>query len=323
MTGDQFLALFNGILIPSIGYGTWRAPDAEIGQALNLALEAGYRHIDCAPVYLNEKAIGNVLKQWIDSGKLKREDLFITTKLPDYGNRPESVEKYLNKSLTDLNLSYVDLYLIHVPFAFPESSELTPLRHPNGDFVVDTTTDHVAVWKELEKFVGAGLIKSIGISNFNKRQVQRILDNATIRPASLQIELHPYLQQHELVDFCKANNIVVTAYSPLGSGGIGKLHKQNGKDGDIPELLEIPEVVAIASRLGKSPAQILLKWIIKRGVAAIPKSTNANRLRENISLFDFDLTDDDMETIKKLDRGIRIVSFDFFQGVKEHPEYPF
>jgi len=318
-----FLTFYNGIKMPAIGYGTWRAPDAEIERALNLALEAGYRHIDCAPVYLNEPAIGKVLKEWIDAGKVKRDDLFITTKLPDFGNRAESVEKYLNKSLSDLNLSYIDLYLIHTPFGFPESPDGQMLRHPNGDVVLDLTTDHVAVWKKFEEYVGAGLIKSIGISNFNQSQIQRILDNATIRPASLQVEVHVYLQQHELVDFCKANNIVVTAYSPLGSRGIAALYQQFGKERQVPDLLDIPEVNAIATRLNKSPAQILLKWLNKRGIAAIPKSTNAERLRQNLSIFDFDLTEDDMETMKKLDKGIRICTFDFFQGVEKHPEFPF
>ncbi|XP_055319061.1 aldo-keto reductase family 1 member A1 [Sitodiplosis mosellana] len=324
MANVEFLTFNNGIKMPAIGYGTWRAPDEEIERALNLALEAGYRHIDCAPVYLNEKAIGKVLKEWIDAGKVKREDLFITTKLPDFGNRPESVEKNLKKSLADLNLSYVDLYLMHTPFGFPEPTDGQLAFHPNGDVVLDLTTDHVAIWKKLEEFVGAGLIKSIGISNFNQRQVQRILDNATIKPASLQIELHVYFQQNELVEFCKANNIIVTAYSPLGSKGIAEfLSKITGKQRNVPDLLEIPEVKAIATRLGKTPAQILLKWIVKRGVAAIPKSTNAGRLRENLALFDFDLTTEDMETIKGLDKGIRICTFDFFQGVDKHPEFPF
>jgi len=323
MANVEFYTFNNGIKMPAIGYGTWRAPDEEIERALNLALDAGYRHIDCAPVYLNEKAVGKVLKEWIDAGKVKREDLFITTKLPDHGNRPESVEKNLKKSLADLNLAYIDLYLIHVPFGFPESTDGQPLREPNGDLVLDLATDHVAVWKKFEEFVGAGLIKSIGISNFNKRQVQRILDNATIKPVSLQVELHVYFQQNELVDFCKANNIIVTAYSPLGSKGIADLYKQSGKERDIPELLDIPEVKSIATRLGKTPAQILLKWIVKRGVAAIPKSTNANRLQQNLSIFDFDLTDGDMETMKGLNRDIRICTFDFFQGVEKHPEFPF
>lgn len=175
--------------------------------------------------------------------------------------------------------------------------------------------------------------------------MQRILDNATIKPASLQIELHVYFQQNELVEFCKANNIVVTAYSPLGSKGIGEfLKKISGKEWvlrmndllikyylrtsvfilfsfvrrffsrNVPDLLEIPEVKAIATRLAKTPAQILLKWIVKRGVAAIPKSTNAERLRQNLALFDFDLTADDMQTMKSLDKGIRICTFDFFPG---------
>lgn len=171
------------------------------------------------------------------------------------------------------------------------------------------------------------------------------MDNATIQPVSLQIELHAYLQQTELVEFCKTKNIIVTAYSPLGSKGIGNFFKSIGQEYEfkwefkwiyseiwskhflfsssfyrrtVPELLDIPEINAIATRLGKTPAQILLKWIVQRGIVAIPKSTNATRLRQNLELFDFDLTDADMETIKGLNKDIRIVNFDFFQGYEYH-----
>lgn len=156
------------------------------------------------------------MKDWLDSGKVKREELFICTKLPVYGNRPSTVEKYLKKSLADLELTYVDMYLIHVPFTLEE-----PPTGSNLEF----DTDHVAIWHKMEEMVSKGLAKSIGISNFNKKQIQRILDNATIKPANLQIELHIYLQQNELVELCKKNNIIITAYSPLGSKGIEAFRK--------------------------------------------------------------------------------------------------
>ena len=139
------LTFSNGFKMPALGYGTWRAPDDEVEKALNAALEAGYRHIDCAPVYLNEKTIGKVLKEWIDSGKVRRDELFIVTKLPPHGNRASTVEKYLKESLADLQLDYIDLYHIHVPFTVPE---VVPFEmNENGELVLETTTDHVAVWK--------------------------------------------------------------------------------------------------------------------------------------------------------------------------------
>ncbi|KAK9875407.1 hypothetical protein WA026_007801 [Henosepilachna vigintioctopunctata] len=208
------LTLNNGKTIPSIGYGTSKVDGLEA--ALNSALEAGYRHIDTATRYQNEKIIGNVTKKWITEGKLKREDLFLTTKLPFSGNRPEDVSKYLKQSLENLQTDYVDLYLIHSPIGCKEVEEIKP-GYMCDDNSLDLTTDHIAIWKEMEKHVDAGLAKAIGLSNFNQTQIERILKNSRIKPSSLQVELHAYFQQNELVDFCKANGILVTAYAPLGS----------------------------------------------------------------------------------------------------------
>jgi alcohol dehydrogenase (NADP+) len=321
MACKKFLTLNNGFSMPALGIGTWRAPDHEMESALDEALKAGYRHIDAAPVYMNEKAIGRVLKKWLDSSKVKREDLFITTKLPPPGNRASCVEKCLRQSLEDLQISYVDMYLIHTPFGVPETDGDFK-RHANGDIVLDLETNHVETWKKMEDMVNAGLIKSIGVSNFNKNQIQRILDNSTIKPSNVQVENHIYFQQDDLINFCKANNIVVTAYSPLASKGIEMLDKMAGLERHIPNILEDTEVIRIANRLGKTPAQICLKWILERGVAAIPKSTNPTRLRQNLDLFDFSLTLEDMLILKGLDKGIRVCNFGFFKGISQHPEFP-
>lgn len=178
-------------------------------------------------MYLNEPAVGRVLRRWLDSNRVKREDLYVVTKLPPTCNRATDVEKMLTTSLASLQLDYVDMYLIHTPFGLPQTSG-DVLRHENGDVVLDVDTNHAETWKKLEQMVAKGLTKSIGVSNFNKAQLERLLQNATIKPANLQIELHIYLQQHELVDFCKSNGIVVTAYSPLGSKGIDALDKSAG-----------------------------------------------------------------------------------------------
>lgn len=291
---------------------------------MNEALKVGYRHIDTAPVYLNEKAIGNVLSKWFSSGKIKRSDLFITTKLPPPGaDRPDLVELTLRKSLADLQLDYVDLYLIHTPFTvvLQENGEFK--RYEDGTIVVDPSTDHVALWKEMEGLVAKGLTKSIGISNFTVKQIEKIRQNCTIQPAVLQIEYHVYLQQPQLIDYCKSANIAVTAYSPLGSKGVGSINKMAGVERELPDLFEVPEVKQIARNHNKSAAQVLLRWIVQKGISVIPKSTNTKRMRENKEIFDFNLTAEEIEQLNNLDANVRVVDFSFFKGVEKHPEFPF
>ncbi|XP_071453618.1 1,5-anhydro-D-fructose reductase [Hetaerina americana] len=315
------LDLTEGVKIPALGFGTWQSSDEELEKAIDCALKAGYRHIDTAYAYENEKALGRVLKKWIDSGKIKREDLFIVTKLPEIGNRPSGVVKYLQRSLDYLQLSYVDLYLVHTPFGYYERGEdLHPMTE-EGVIDIDVSTDHNAIWKAMEDQVLAGKARSIGISNFNEKQIERIWNSAErIKPSMLQVELHLYFQQKDLVNFCHAKNIKVCAYSPLGSRGSSQLL---GKE--LPDVLNNEVVKEIAEKHGKTPAQILLRHIIQRGVAAIPKSTNPQRILQNIQVFDFELSSEDMNKLNDQDQGKagRILDFSFFKGVPDHPEYPF
>uniref|UniRef100_A0A8D8U9F4 Alcohol dehydrogenase [NADP(+)] n=1 Tax=Cacopsylla melanoneura TaxID=428564 RepID=A0A8D8U9F4_9HEMI len=306
-------------LMPVVGYGTWQAKDEDLEKALEAALEAGYRHIDTATVYENEHVIGNVLDRWMKAGKVKREELFIVTKLPPSGNRPSNVESFIKKSLEKLKVDYLDLYLVHTPFSFAEGPEVHPVNE-DGTFKLDLTTDHIAVWKEMEKQVDAGRTKAIGLSNFNKTQISRVLKEARIPPANLQVELHVYFQQKELQAFCKEHNITMVAYSPLGSQGTGKLFGI-----DIPNLMENPVVKKIAEKHSRKPAQVLLKFIVQNDIAVIPKSTNPERLKQNINILDFQLSDEDMTELTALDQGKegRILDFSFIKGVKDHPEFPF
>ncbi|KZC09285.1 Alcohol dehydrogenase [NADP(+)], partial [Dufourea novaeangliae] len=296
--------------------------EGELENALNTALEAGYRHIDAAPVYDNEKIIGRVLKKWIDSGKIKRSELFIVTKLPPSGNRPEHVEKWIQKSLEDLELEYLDLYLIHTPFGFEDAGEDLHPQDENGNIKLDKSTDHVKVWVEMEKQVECGRARAIGLSNFNSRQIQRILDNAKNKVSMLQIELHVYFQQKELVQYCKERDIPITAYSPLGSRGLVRMLK---KTEEVPDMLQNNVVLEIAKKYKKSAAQVLLRYILQNGIAVIPKSTNTQRIKENIQLFDWNLKPEDVETLKKLDKGesARVCDFSFVKGIRRHPEFPF
>ncbi|XP_031843675.1 dihydrodiol dehydrogenase 3 [Nomia melanderi] len=320
---ENSILLSNGKYMPALGFGTWQATnEAELEKALNTALEAGYRHIDTAAVYENEKIIGNVLKKWIDSGKVKRSELFIVTKLPPPGIRPESVEKWMKDSLRNLQMEYVDLYLVHCPFAFADvEGKLHPFDE-NGEIIVDVTTDHVKVWSEMEKQVDCGRARAIGLSNFNPHQIERVLKNARIPVSMLQIELHVYFQQKELVKFCKEKGIPITAYSPLGSRGFVKVIN---KAEEIPDMLQNDVVLEVAKKYKKTAAQILLRYILQNGFATIPKSTNPQRIKENIQVFDWSLAPEDVEKLKGLDQGegARVYDFSFLKGINKHPEFPF
>ncbi|XP_023311655.1 alcohol dehydrogenase [NADP(+)]-like isoform X2 [Anoplophora glabripennis] len=324
----QYHKNVSGHDMPIVGLGTWRAQPEEVENAVSVALEEGYRHIDTAFNYNNEESIGNALQKWFSSGKGKREDLFITTKLPNFGNRPKDVKRFLKMSLERLKLGYVDLYLVHMPFSFHlNEANLTPSVNEDGSFSLDTESDIVETWKVMEQQVKDGLTKAIGLSNFNAAQINKIYENAEIKPAVLQVELHAYLQQKELRDTCKKLNVAVTAYSPLGSPG-ANVHfntKYNYSLDDFPDILGHPTVTELAEKYKKSPGQVLLRHLTQQDVIVIPKSGNPDRIKANIDIFDFELNDEDIEKLDVLDRGEkgRIFNFLFFKGVEKHPEYPF
>ncbi|XP_021921712.1 alcohol dehydrogenase [NADP(+)]-like isoform X2 [Zootermopsis nevadensis] len=251
------------------------------------------------------------------------------TKLPHIGNRASDVEMYLTTSLRRLQLDYVDLYLIHVPFGFvPDNTGENPAKNADGSFVLDDT-DHLAVWKAMEQQVDSGHARSIGVSNFNISQLEKIVGAARICPATLQVELHAYLQQPELRACCSKLGIPLTAYSPLGSPG-AKLHFQQKynfqyPENNAPDLLEHPLVKQIGNIHGKSPAQVLLRHLVQQGIIVIPKSADPKRIKENGQIFDFELTPEEMLQLGGLDLGEngRIINFMFWKGVEKHPEYPF
>ncbi|CAG9863740.1 unnamed protein product [Phyllotreta striolata] len=323
MATIAYKKMLGGQKMPAIGLGTWMSTDEqELERALNAALEAGYRHIDTATVYFNEELIGRVLSKWISSGKIRREELFITTKLPVAGVHEDRVELFIKKSLEDLQLDYLDLYLIHFPVA--SNYVGAPITPP--DQLKVENNDLLAVWKKMEEQVDAGRTKAIGLSNFNQKQVERILKNCRIPPACLQVELHVSLQQKELVDYCHKNDIVVVAYSPLGNPSYNNFLKTVGQDGkELPNNLQNPVVKSIANKYNKSPGQVLLRFLIERNIVPIPKSVTPKRIEENLNVFDFSLDLEDMEKLRELDRGeiARICDFAFFPPLKNAPEYPF
>jgi diketogulonate reductase-like aldo/keto reductase len=300
-TMTHTITLNNQHNMPVLGLGTWRAEPGVVGAAVEHALTKGrYTHIDCAAIYGNEPEIGGAFERVFSSGTLQREDVFITSKLWNTQHHPDRVEAACRKTLHDLQLEYLDLYLIHWGLAFAHGGESEP--------VVDgeVQTENVSLqetWQAMERLVEKGLVRSIGVSNYTAPMVLDLLHYARIKPVVNQIEIHPYNAQPELVSYCQKHDIQITAYSPLGSFG----------EGEKP--LTDPVVQQIAAAHGKTPAQVLIRWSIQRNLIVIPKSTKPERIDENSQVFDFELTDTEMLQLNKLNKNHRFVDPSGWWGV--------
>jgi len=256
--------------IPALGFGTL-IPDAALTiTATKDALEAGFRHFDCAERYGNEREVGKALQAGTAAGNIAREDIFITTKLWNSNHRPERVEPAFDASLQRLGVKYLDLYLIHTPFAFQPGDDQDP-RDRNGNVIYDQGVTLLDTWKALETLVDHGKCRAIGLSDVDLNQLKPIYESARIKPAVVQVESHPYLPETELLEYCKQNGIVLLAFAPLGHGM-------------KPGLFENPVILAIAARVGKTPAQVLLAWAVQRGTALLTTPTTAARAKENFDI---------------------------------------
>lgn len=262
------VTLNNGIHIPQIGLGVWQAKEGpEVEQAVLAALEVGYRLIDTAAAYGNEEGVGRAIK----ASGLRREELFVTTKLSNANHAYTNALRAFDESFAKLDCGYIDLYLIHWPL--PMEGKYTE------------------AWKALEHIYASGRVRAIGVSNFKPHHLEELLKEAKTVPAVNQIELHPLFQQHETRAYCAKHSIAVESWSPLMQGG---------------EVLENSVITQLAQNHNKTPAQIVLRWHVQSGLIVIPKSVNPKRIRENFELFDFELSKDDMQMIEGLDRNQRI-----------------
>uniref|UniRef100_A0A224XG42 Putative aldo/keto reductase family n=1 Tax=Panstrongylus lignarius TaxID=156445 RepID=A0A224XG42_9HEMI len=314
MAFKPFVTFNNGNCCPLLGLGTWNSKPGEVEQAIKDAIDIGYRHFDCAHIYLNEKEIGAALNEKIKEGVVSRDGLFITSKLWNTFHKQEQVVPALKTTLANLGLEYIDLYLIHWPMGFKEDGDLFP--KDENDKVLYSDTHFTETWRGMEECVKEGLTKSIGLSNFNSRQIQEILDIASIKPVNNQVECHSYLNQTKLYKFCQTNGITLTAYSPLGSPA-----RPMAKPDD-PNLLKDPKLKELGDKYNKTPAQILIRYQIERDIIVIPKSVNKDRLQSNFDSLSFTLFKDDMKILDGLDKQQegRMLKL---ENVADHKDYPF
>ena len=297
---DARITLADGSTLPALGLGTWRAARGEVGAAVTTALELGYRHIDAAAVYGNEAEVGAALAAAFSRGLVQRQQVWITSKLWNDSHAPALVRPALERTLQDLGLDHLDLYLIH-----------WPVVHRPGVVMPSTAADQIPLeacpladtWGAMEELVQAGLCRQIGVSNVSATKLEALAAGARLTPAMNQVERHPYLQQGELLACCRRLGVAVTAFAPLGSSGPNR----------PPELLSDPVITAIANTHGTSPAQVLLAWGLACGTAVIPKSVRADRLAANLAATQLQLSAADQTAIDGLERGQRLIDGHFWE----------
>ena len=275
--------------MPALGFGTLIPDPAVTISATRDALEAGFRHFDCAERYRNEREVGEALQAGL-AGGIAREDIFVTTKLWNSNHRPERVEPAFLASLERLGLNYLDLYLIHTPFAFQPGDDQDP-RDQNGNVIYDRGVTLLDTWRAMESLIDHGKCRAIGLSDISLNELLPIYESARIKPAVVQVESHPYLPETELLEFCKKNGIVFLAFAPLGHG-------------IRPGPLEDPVILAIAKRTGKTPAQVLLAWAVERGTALLTTPRSAARAKENIDISA--IPEDALEEINRIQTRQRL-----------------
>ena len=294
------LTFANNDEMPAIGLGTWKSQPGEVGQIIRNAIDLGYRHFDCAHLYMNEKEIGEAFAAAFQAGDVKREELWVTSKVWNNCHKKHQVRPALEQTLTNLQLDYLDSYLVHWPVVLKDDV-LYPTK---GEDMV--SLDEVPIsetWAAMEACYEAGLMRHIGVSNFSIKKLKALTAIAKIKPEINQIEMQPFFQQNPMLEYCASEGINLTAYSPFGS----RDRPDNFKMGDEPDLFKIPEVQEIAEAHGCTTPQVLVAWAVQRGTSIIPKSANPERMKQNLDAGDITLTDDEMAVMLSLDRNYRFI----------------
>lgn len=290
-------------VMPAVGLGLWKIDRDKTADIVRQAIATGYRHLDSAADYGNEAEAGEGIRQALNAGLCTRDDLWITSKLWNTFHRAEHVEEACNKTLADLGVDYLDLYLIHFPIALkyvPPATRYPPewIFDPQAETpqMIPDSVPLSETWRAMEALVASGKVKHIGVCNYNSGLLNDLMAYASIKPAMLQIESHPYLTQEKLIRLASAYGMAVTTFSPLASLSYLSLNMATEEE----SLLVNPVVIAAARRTGHTPAQVLLRWGVQRGTAIIPKTSRVERLAENLALFDFELSAAEMEAISAL-----------------------
>jgi len=292
--------------MPAIGLGTWKMEDGTATELVKSALGLGYRHIDCAPIYLNEADVGAAFNEVFSAGEITREEVWVTSKLWCNRHRPDLVRGALEQTLQDLQIEYLDLFMIHWPIVFRHDVH----RPESGaDFVSLDEIPLAETWKSLESFVDAGLCKNIGVCNFSLKKLKAILADCRIKPSANQVECHPFLPQTELLDYCQSEGVQLVAYSPLGSGD--RPDRMRGEED--PSLFEVPEILSIAKARNLTAGQVILAWSVNRGAVAIPKSANPKRQLENLAAGSIELSSAEMDAIDNIESTYRYVHGRFWE----------
>ena len=256
--------------LPAVGFGTLIPDPLVTRQAVKTALEVGFRHFDCAERYRNEQAVGEAMQEVFKVGAIKREDVFVTTKLWNTNHRPERVRPAFDASCRRLQIDYVDCYISHTPFAFQPGDEQDP-RDEHGQVIYDSGLTLAETWGAMENLVDSGRCRSIGLGDVNLKMLQEIVAVSRIKPAAIQVESHPYLPEWELLDFCREHGIIIQAFAPLG-------HAMD------PKVVDDPVITSIAKRINKTPAQVALAWAVQRGTALLTTSTSQRHIEENFDI---------------------------------------
>ncbi|CAM9189026.1 unnamed protein product [Choristocarpus tenellus] len=305
---DSVIELSDGVKMPRFGLGTWRSPKGQVKTAVEAALKQGYVHVDCAYCYMNQEEVGAAISAAVDEGFTTREKIFVTTKIWNTFHRPHLLRKNMETCLEELGLEYVDQVLLHYAVAMVPVEDgdktLVP-RNANGDAHLDTEVDLKDTWKAMETLVQDGLVKSIGVSNFTQEDMEYVMDGAKIMPAVNQVEVHPYLNNDKLISWCKSKGVHTVSYAPLGN-----------VNPEFASVLEDPVIGSIATRLSKTPAQVIIRWHLQRDLTVIPKSVTPSRIEANKDVFDFELSSEDICAINDLGgRNLRMCNWKWRPGL--------